>query len=391
MIMWSSKLRYCLVIAGVLVPAAVWADITVMDEIICKVNGDIVTRSELDKDRQELPENLRQQSGGALTGQALEDAVKKNLPDLLRQRIDDLLLEQRAKEMDIKVDTEVNKFLADVQRRAKIADPDKFQAFIRDNMGMPFEDYRGQIKNQYLQRRVVEEEVSRKIAFKREELEAYYNDHKEEFRRDEQVVLSEILISTAGLDAAGQTAAEKKAKDLVARANKGDNFADLASQNSDAGATASEGGQLPPYAKKDLNADMAALIWDKSKGFVTDPIKIDQGYLILRVDDHQKAGVPSFEEIQGDVQARLFQPRFVPALRAYLTKLREQAFLEIKPGYVDTGAAPNKDTTWVDPAQLKPETIKKEEILAQTHHKRLLGFIPLPGTSAPNTGTSSSH
>lgn len=388
-IMRSSKLRSCLILAGVLVPAAAWADITIMDEIICKVNGDIVTRNELEKDRQELPDNLRQQSG--LTGQALDDAVKKNVPNLLRQRIDDLLLQQRAKELDIKVDTEVNKFIADVQRRAKIADPDKFQAFIRDNMGMPFEDYRGQIKNGYLQRRVVEEEVSRKITFKREELEAYYNEHKEDFRRDEQVVLSEILISTAGLDAAGQAAAEKKAKDLVARANRGDNFADLASQNSDAGATASEGGRLPPYAKKDLNSDMAAMVWDKAKGFVTDPIKLDQGYLILRVDDHEKAGIPSFEEVQNEVQARLFQPRFDPALRAYLTKLREQAFLEIKPGYTDTGAAPNKDTTWVDPAQLKPETIKKEEILAQSHRKHLFGIIPLPGTSTPNTGTSSSH
>lgn len=387
--MRSSKLRSCLILAGVLVPAAAWADITIMDEIICKVNGDIVTRNELEKDRQELPDNLRQQSG--LTGQALDDAVKKNVPNLLRQRIDDLLLQQRAKELDIKVDTEVNKFIADVQRRAKIADPDKFQAFIRDNMGMPFEDYRGQIKNGYLQRRVVEEEVSRKITFKREELEAYYNEHKEDFRRDEQVVLSEILISTAGLDAAGQAAAEKKAKDLVARANRGDNFADLASQNSDAGATASEGGRLPPYAKKDLNSDMAAMVWDKAKGFVTDPIKLDQGYLILRVDDHEKAGIPSFEEVQNEVQARLFQPRFDPALRAYLTKLREQAFLEIKPGYTDTGAAPNKDTTWVDPAQLKPETIKKEEILAQSHRKHLFGIIPLPGTSTPNTGTSSSH
>ena len=79
-----------------------------------------------------------------------------------------------------------------------------------------------------------------------------------------------------------------------------------------------------------------------------------------------------------------------PAYRGYLNKLRETAFLEIKPGYADTGAIPNKDTTWVDPAQLKPETIKKEEYLAESHHKHLLG-IPIPGTSAPATGTSSSR
>ena len=83
--------------------------------------------------------------------------------------------------------------------------------------------------------------------------------------------------------------------------------------------------------------------------------------------------------------------RVGPALRAYLNKLRESAFLEIKPGFEDSGAAPNKDTTWVDPAQLKPETIKKEEVLAQSHKKHIFGIIPIPGTNTANTGTSSSR
>jgi parvulin-like peptidyl-prolyl isomerase len=261
---------------------------------------------------------------------------------------------------------------------------------------MPYEDYRGSIKSGMLRQRVVGEEVSRKIVFKREELEAYYNAHQDEFQRQERVTLSEIFIATVGMDAAGMAAAEKKAKDLVARANKGENFAEMAIANSDKTATAQQGGQLPPMTKNGTPGDhmppeLEALVWDKAKGFVTDPIKFDDGYEILRVNEHQTAGLASFEEVQQDVQQKLFEPRFAPAYRGYLNKLRQTAFLEIKPEYEDTGAVPNKDTTWVDPAELKPETIKKEEILAQKHHKHLLGIIPLPGTSAPNTGTSSSR
>ena len=86
-------------------------------------------------------------------------------------------------------------------------------------------------------------------------------------------------------------------------------------------------------------------------------------------------------------------PQLEPKVRAYLTRLRLEAFLEIKDGYVDTGAAPGKDTHWHDIAQLKPQTTTKEEVAA-THkrHKHLL-FIPIPGTTAtkgtrPNIDTS---
>ncbi len=386
------SLRAFLTLACIMAPAALNAEITIMDEIVCKVNGDIVTRSELERKRKDMEQYFRE---NGLTGSKLEEQLKAEEPNLLRSMIDDLLLEQKAKEMDIKVDTDLNKRMADLQRQSKITDPEKFQGFVQEQTGMPYEDYRAQIKSGMMRERVVGEEVSRKIQFKREELEAYYNTHQNEFMRQEQVLLSDIFISTFGKDAAGVAAAEKKAKDLVARANKGENFAELAAANSDKASNAQQGGALPPYTKNGTPGDhmppeLEALVWSKDKGFVTDPIKFQDGFEILRVDEHQKAGLATFEEVQQEVQQKLFQPRYTPAYRGYLNKLRETAFLEIKPGYADTGAIPNKDTSWVDPAQLKPETIKKEEYLAQTHHKHLLG-IPIPGTSTASTGTSSSR
>ncbi len=99
---------------------------------------------------------------------------------------------------------------------------------------MPFEDFRQQMKDTMLTQRVISQEVSSKIPIKHEEVEKYYNEHKSEFIREERLFLREILISTENKDAAGAAAAEKKANDLVARARRGERFAEMARDNSDA-------------------------------------------------------------------------------------------------------------------------------------------------------------
>ena len=124
---------------------------------------------------------------------------------------------------------------------------------------------------------------------------------------------------------------------------------------------------------------------------MTEPINVGNGFLTLKVEEHQKAGLASFEEVQNEISGKLFNPRFAPELRRYLTNLRQNAFLEIKPGYEDSGAAPGKNTAWVDPAEIKPETVTKEQVAAKQRKRRLLGMVPIPGTAVQNTGTSSSR
>jgi hypothetical protein len=186
-------------------------------------------------------------------------------------------------------------------------------------------------------------------------------------------------------------AAEKKAKDLVTRARKGERFAEMAQANSDA-PNAAQGGEMPAFQKQDLKEELSKAIWNQSRGYVTDPIKVENpnGFAIFKVEEHQKAGLAEFEEVQYDVQDKLFRPKMVPALREYETKLRAVAFLEIKPGWQDTGAAPGKDTTWSDPAQLKPDQVSKAEVAARGHRKKLLGLVPIPGTNTTSQGVSSS-
>ena len=116
---------------------------------------------------------------------------------------------------------------------------------------------------------------------------------------------------------------------------------------------------------------------------MTDPIKIASppGFLILKVEEHYDAGQASFEEVREEVQNALVGPKMEPKMREYLTKLREEAFLQIKDGYVDTGAAPGKDTRWQEVAQLKPALTTKEEVFSRSKpRKRILG-VPIPGTT----------
>ncbi len=360
------------------------AEIMIIDEIIAKVNGDIVTRNDVDRGKKQLEGTLRQQG---LTGPRLAEAMKNGEGNILRERIDQLLLLSKGKELNINVDGEVNKQLAEIQRSSKIADPEKFQAFVKEQTGQSYEDYKGELKNQAITNRIIRQEVANRIQFKREDQLKYYEEHKSEFQRQERVFLREILVNGTAADSA---AAEKKAKDLSARARKGEKFDELAQANSDS-PTQSQGGDIGSFDTGQLRPEMEKLVWDQPRGYVTDPINVGTGFLILKVDEHPKAGLAEFEEVQQDISGKLFQPRFQPELRKYLTTLRQNAFLEIKPGYDDSAAAPGKDTKWVDPAEIRPETITKEAVLMKMRRKKLLGMVPIPGTTLDNTGTSSSR
>jgi hypothetical protein len=162
----------------------------------------------------------------------------------------------------------------------------------------------------------------------------------------------------------------------------------MARDNSDS-VSAKGMGELPPYKKGDLAKNLEDLVWPQPKGYITDPIRTSNGFLILRVEDHQKAGQAELSDVENQITEKLLAPKLEAAVREYLTKLRKDAFLEIKADYIDTGAASSKDTAWADPAQLKPETVKKEEVASRIKHKKLLWMVPVPGSQT--TGTSSSQ
>jgi len=360
--------------------------VKVVEEIVAKVNNEIITRGELERERKQAEARLRAQG---LSGQRLADAMKEFEKGLLRDRIDNMLLVQKGKELSINVDPDVSKFLADMQLRAKIGDPEKFQQMIRDQLGMPFEDYKAELRNQYLTRRVIGQEVSSRIHVPHADVEKYYAEHKSEFVRKERVFLQEILISTQDKKPEEIPALEKKAKSIVARARKGEKFDNLVRDFSEAD-SAQNGGMLDPYERGSLDKRIEDLVFNQERNYVTDPIRVSGGFLILKVVEKHNAGQATLEEVENEINEKLFMPRFEPEIRKYLTRLRMDAFLEIKEGYTDSAAAPGKDTRWRDPAMLKPATVTKEEVASRTRHRRLLWVIPIPGTKVAVRTPSSS-
>jgi parvulin-like peptidyl-prolyl isomerase len=348
----------------------------IVELIVAKVNNEIITRGEINRARQQLEAELKRQGVAA---PKLQEILSEAENDLLREKIDQLLLVQKAKDLNISVDAEVSKYLGEMQLQLKMTDPDKFQAFVREQTGTPFEDYKQQVKDNILTRRVIQQEVGSRIVIPRAEIQKYYDEHKDEFVREEQVFLREIFLSIEGKDEAAIAAIEKKAKDIVARARKGENFGTLARDNSEA-TTAQNMGELGAFKRGDLKKDIEEIVFREGRGYVTDPLRQSNGFVILKVEERYAAGLQPFEAVENEIMGKLYEPRMTPAVREYLTKLRQDAFLEIRAGFVDSGAAPGKDTSWKDPVQFKPATVTKEEVASQTRRRRLLWLIPIPGT-----------
>ena len=365
----------------------------VVEEIVAKINGDIVTRGDLLKSHALAEKAMKE---GGLTGTALEQQLALADKEELKNQIDQFLLVQKGKELDINVDSDLTREIATIQSESKIADRDKFADYVRQQTGMSYEDFRLKEKNKMIVDRVVSEEVWRNIIIPEAQLQKYYDAHKADFIRKESVTLRVILVSTGDGKPATVAAAQKKAAALLVRARgSADKFADLARQYSD-DPSAPDDGMLPTQFERGAGADPAKqlnkaiedVVFNHEKGYVTDLIQIrGVGFAIYKVEDHVPAGQASFDDVKGQINNILTKPIADPKLRAYLTGLRQNAFLQIKAGYIDTGAAPGKDTSWKDPSKLMPETITKAAVANQRHFKKILGIIPYGYTGGEKEAT----
>ncbi len=380
--------RFVVFVSAALVCAAPFAsaaDTRVVEEIAAKVNGDIITRGDLEDQKRNMERMLREEQH--LSGAALTAAMREQEKDILSNQISQRLLVQRAKDLQITVDAEVNRRLAQMQVEAKMPDTEKFHDFVHEQLGMTFEDYKLQLTESMLTRKVVGGEVGSKVLIPEADLRKYYDEHQSEFVRKAEVYLSQILISTEGKNAEQVAAAEKKAKSLAERANKGEKFNELASENSDDPTTAKDGGVVPPVQPDQLRPELKAVLDKTKKGQVTDPIKTSQGFLILKVNDRFEEGLAPFDEVQDQIHEMLAAPLMGPKMKEYLNRLRQEAYLEIKEGYIDTGAAPGKDTTWHEVAQIKAQTITKQEVMASRRRKKLMFILPMGGRPAVKPAT----
>jgi peptidyl-prolyl cis-trans isomerase SurA len=323
---------------------------TVVEEIIARVNNSIITRADLRKARQELYSEAQQQNTAGAEQQA-----KENEPNLLRDLIDQQLLLSKAQELGITADTDLVKKLDDLRKQMH-ADSMEDLEKAAESQGVSFEDFKQNLKNNILTQKVIGQEVGGHITVTNSDIQQYYDQHKSEMERPEQVRLSEILISTqtnAVKNDKGENAlpdtpspeavaqAKAKADQVYDMLKKGGNFDDLAKKYSN-GPTSAVGGDLEYFKRGTMSKELESKVFAMDAGQFTEPVRTNQGFVILKVTEHQKSGVPALKDVENQIQEQLYLVKLQPALRDYLTKLREDAYIDIKPGYLDTGASPNE-------------------------------------------------
>ncbi len=356
----------------------------VVEDIIARVNDQIITRSDYERAMKELDDEGRQHGA---TMQQLSEAHR----DLLRNLIDQQLWLSKGKELGITGETELVNRLNDIRKQYNLATMEDLEKAAQEQ-GYSYEDFKANIRNQIITQEVMRQEVGRRVSITPGEVQRYFEEHKQDYVQPESVRLTEILISTGTAaptpeggvqdDPAKVAAAKAKADEIEAKLKAGADFSQLARSSSD-GQTAAQGGDLGQFRRGAMNKVLEDATFSLKTGEFTEPIHTKQGYVILKVVQHTPGGVPEYKDVEQDVEQTFYEARMMPAMREYLTKMREDAYVEIKTGYTDTGASGNQRVLPISYASYTPPSPKKKKKVERTRFRETTHTFRQKSSPAP--------
>jgi peptidyl-prolyl cis-trans isomerase SurA len=345
----------------------------VVEDIVARVNDQIITQSDYDRAAEQLDQESKQQ---AIPPRELQ----QKQADLLRDQIDQQLLLSKGKELGITGETELIKRLDEIRKQNHLDSLEDLEKAAQQQ-GVSYEDFKANIRNSIITQQVVRDEVGRHISMSPADVQSYFKQHESEFAQPESVTLNEILIPTPapaggeGADAAQVAAAQAQAEAIEAKLAAGAKFDDLA-KPAPTDPTAPKSVTLGEYRRGMLAKEIEDKAFALNAGQYTQPIRTKQGFIILQASQHQLGGDASFKQVEPQVEEALFLERMQPALRVYLTKLREEAYIELKPGVVDTGASGNEMRLTY--SAYTPPAPKKKKKFARARFRGKQNSAPAP-------------
>jgi peptidyl-prolyl cis-trans isomerase SurA len=336
-----------------------------VEEIIARVNNEIITRSEYDKARRTAEEDARSECQNRCTPEQLQTDIEDREKHTLRDLVDQSLLVQRGKDMGLSVEAEVIKRLDAIRIDNKLASMEELEKAVA-GQGMNFEDFKNNIRNTLLTQKVIGNEVGSHINISDDEVNKYYEAHKAEFVRPEQVALREIVVSTEGKKPEELPDLKKKAETALKRVQDGEDFGEIAKRLSD-GSTKAQGGFLGVYKRGELAKELEDKVFKMKRKELTEVMETKQGYLVLEILEHYDEGEQSLAKVRNEIMDKLYGARMEPAMREYLKTLREQSYVVIKPGYQDIAGGGGSE---IQEVSATPEVTKA----AKRGHKKFLLF-----------------
>ncbi|MGB9417102.1 MAG: peptidylprolyl isomerase, partial [Acidobacteriaceae bacterium] len=307
---------------------------SVVEQAVAQVNDQLINTSDYNRAEAQLEEESRKDGWS-------EQELENHKRDLLRDLIDQQLLLSKGKDLDITGETELVKSLDNIRKQNHLDSMEDLEK-AASSQGVSYEDFKQHIRNDIITQQVIRDQVGRRIQMTDAQLQQYYRQHLSDFTHPESVRLSEILVpvKTGGDETANLAAAKAKAEELDAKIKGGANFEDLAKANS-AGTTAAQGGDLGEWKRGKLAKQLEDATFALPAGQSTEPIRTRQGYVILKVTEHTAGGTQPFASVRPQVEEAAFMSQMQPRLREYLSSLRQNAYIDVRPGYVDTAAVHN--------------------------------------------------
>jgi len=305
------------------------SDLKPIDEVIVRVNAGVIMRSAFESAQRELLDELKRKN---LSPEELEKQFNEYKPRLLDDLINSQLLVQRAKDLSINVDAQVNQQILLLMKDSN-CDSDKCLEQKMREAGLDMEEYRRIIAEKFSRDAVLGQEVYRKLLMSQTEKEKreFYEKNKQAYAEPAEIALSNIFIAF-GKD---QDQALARAKEIVVQARSGAvDFKTLAQKY-----TESEPGKKDPslgtFKIPELKPEVKAVVENAKAGDITDPIKLETGYSIFHVDQRKEQNQLGFEDerVQNHVGRALIDQHIGDEVEVYLTKLRNDAFIEIDARY----------------------------------------------------------
>lgn len=335
------KFKYLTVAAffalAVLAPSHAFAqegEVTVVDEVIVQVNDDVLTLSQLKRETKEHIEELKRTG---MSEQQAQAEVAKRQFELIATLINEKLLLQKGKEMDIAndIEAEVNRRMLAIATEQGITTIQKLEDAMRQSGYVP-EDVRRTMRTEMMKRAVLEQEVDRRVylGFSSEEVKKYYEAHPDKFRKPESIKLSEIYLSITGKD---EAAVKARALELIAQIRAGADFGAIAAANSEREKNGQrtapqDKGYVGEFDVPSLRDDLMNALKDVKTGGVSEPIQVGDGYQIIRVDARTPgAATPTFNDSR--VREAMLMERQAKEREAYLQTLRNEAFIKVTESY----------------------------------------------------------
>jgi peptidyl-prolyl cis-trans isomerase SurA len=344
----------------------------VVEEIVARVNNEVITRSEFERAKASADEDAKSDCQSRCTPEQLSQLIEDRKKNALRELIDQSLLVQRAKDMGISVEPDVIKQLDQIRIENKLPSMEALEEAV-SKQGLNWEDFKNNIRTGLLTKKVIGSEVGSHINIPKDEIQKYYDEHKPEFMRPEQVALRSIEVNTTGKDATEVAELKKKAETARKRIQDGEDFGEIAKRYSD-GATAKQGGYLGQYKRGELSKELEDTVFGMKRNDLTEVLETKQGFLIMQVMEHYDEGEQPLAKVQNEIEEKLYSQRMEPALREYLKTLREESYVIIKPGYQDAAGGSNSE---IQEVSATPEVTKTKK-----GHKKYLLF----GKRAADTG-----